>query len=71
MLPYESALRQCTGLPPAEPLNHRRRDRPSCDFFYTDPAGTGARTASALKDLRMDCERFWMNGNALAWRKWA
>ncbi len=57
MLVHGSDLRECAGSPTGEPLNHRRRDRPSCDFFYTDPAGTGARTASALNDLRMDCAR--------------
>ena len=50
MLPHESDLRQCAGLPSGEPSEiTARRDRPSCDFFYTDPAGTGARTASALR----------------------
>jgi hypothetical protein len=63
MLVHGSDLPEFAGLPSGEPLNHRRCDRPSCDFFYTDPAGTAARTASAPRDLAMDY--------ALAWLRWA
>jgi hypothetical protein len=74
VLPHDSDLRQCTGSPSGEPLtnDHSLRDRPLVT------ASTPTRRAPERERLQhrdisqwIARERFWMNGNAVAWLKWA
>jgi hypothetical protein len=74
MLVHDSDLRECAGSPSEAPLtnNHRRRDRPLVT------SSTPTRRAPEREQLQhrkvsewIVREYFWMNGNAVAWRKWA
>jgi len=58
---------------PEEPSDQRShlRDRPLVTL-RTDPAGTGGEPLQHWESSDWIAgERFWMNGNAVAWLKWA